>query len=51
MTQNIYDNPGFFEGYSRHVEEWSPSDEDLAAHPEWAIERERPMFLLISTRT
>ncbi|MBM7050080.1 MULTISPECIES: bifunctional 2-polyprenyl-6-hydroxyphenol methylase/3-demethylubiquinol 3-O-methyltransferase UbiG [Rhizobium] len=34
-----------------HVEEWSPSDEDLALHPERAIERERPMFLLISTRT
>lgn len=32
-----------------HVEEWSPSDEDLALHPDWAIERERPMFLLIST--
>ncbi|TIX91233.1 class I SAM-dependent methyltransferase [Rhizobium sp. P44RR-XXIV] len=34
-----------------HVEEWSPSDEDLALHPDWVIERERPMFLLISTRT
>ncbi|MBB6484043.1 class I SAM-dependent methyltransferase [Rhizobium lusitanum] len=34
-----------------HVEEWSPSDTDLAAHPDWVIERERPMFLLISTRT
>ncbi len=34
-----------------HVEEWSPNDDDLAAHPDWAIERERPMFLLISTRT
>lgn len=32
-----------------HVEEWSPTDEDLAVHPDWAIERERPMFLLIST--
>ncbi|WP_267550564.1 bifunctional 2-polyprenyl-6-hydroxyphenol methylase/3-demethylubiquinol 3-O-methyltransferase UbiG [Rhizobium rhizogenes] len=34
-----------------HVEEWSPSDQDLALHPDWVIERERPMFLLISTRT
>lgn len=34
-----------------HVEEWSPSDEDLALHPDWVIELERPMFLLISTRT
>ncbi|GAJ93930.1 class I SAM-dependent methyltransferase [Agrobacterium sp. SHOUNA12C] len=32
-----------------HVEEWTPTDGDLAAHPDWAIERERPMFLLIST--
>jgi ubiquinone/menaquinone biosynthesis C-methylase UbiE len=33
-----------------HVEEWAPSDDDLAAHPEWSIERDRPMFLLISAR-
>ena len=32
----------------RHVEEWSPSDADLAAHPDWAEERDRPMFLLIA---
>lgn len=31
-----------------HVEEWSPSDADLAAHPEWAEERDRPMFLLVA---
>jgi ubiquinone/menaquinone biosynthesis C-methylase UbiE len=30
-----------------HVEEWSPTDTDIAAHPEWAQERDRPMFLLI----
>lgn len=34
----------------RHVEEWSPTDEQLAAHPEWAEERDRPMFLLIAVR-
>lgn len=32
----------------RHVEEWSPSDADLAAHPDWAEERDRPMFLLVA---
>ncbi|TKT80404.1 class I SAM-dependent methyltransferase [Aquamicrobium sp. LC103] len=31
-----------------HVEEWSPSAEQLADHPEWAEERDRPMFLLVS---
>lgn len=28
--------------------EWSPSLEDVAEHPEWAQERHRPYFLLIS---
>lgn len=30
-----------------HVEEWSPTDAEIAAHPDWAPERDRPMFLLI----
>jgi SAM-dependent methyltransferase len=33
-----------------HVEEWGPSLEQVAVHPEWAEERERPMFLLVSAR-
>jgi SAM-dependent methyltransferase len=33
-----------------HVEEWAPTDAQVQAHPEWAIERERPMFLLIVAR-
>jgi SAM-dependent methyltransferase len=28
--------------------EWGPSDAQVAAHPEWAPERERPPFLLVS---
>ncbi len=28
--------------------EWSPSDNDLALHPEWAEELDRPMFLLLA---
>lgn len=33
-----------------HVEEWAPDDEALAAHPEWAEERDRPSFLLVAAR-
>jgi hypothetical protein len=31
-----------------HVEEWGPSDAQVAAQPELAEERERPMFLLVA---
>ncbi|NEI70042.1 methyltransferase domain-containing protein [Rhizobium lusitanum] len=47
-TLNLLIRSGFI---IAHVEEWSPSDDDLAAHPDWVTERERPMFLLISTQT
>lgn len=33
-----------------HVEEWGPSREQVAARPEWAAERERPMFLLVAAQ-
>ena len=33
-----------------HLEEWGPTDEQIAAHPEMAEERERPMFLLVAAR-
>ena len=33
-----------------HVEEWGPTDEQIAAKPELAEERERPMFLLVAAR-
>jgi SAM-dependent methyltransferase len=33
-----------------HVEEWGPTDEQMAAHPEWAGEQERPAFLLVKAR-
>jgi SAM-dependent methyltransferase len=32
----------------RHVEEWSPSAAQAAAHQEWTGERERPFFLLVA---
>jgi SAM-dependent methyltransferase len=32
------------------VEEWGPTDAQIAAHPEWAAERQRPPFLLVSAR-
>lgn len=31
-----------------HVREWGPTDEEVAARPELAEERERPMMLLVS---
>jgi len=33
-----------------HVEEWGPTDEQIAVHPSWAEERQRPMFLLVAAR-
>ncbi|HEX5321445.1 MAG TPA: class I SAM-dependent methyltransferase [Stellaceae bacterium] len=32
------------------VEEWGPTQEQIAAHPEWDGERERPPFLLVAAR-
>jgi SAM-dependent methyltransferase len=34
----------------RHVEEFVPTSEQIAAQPEFAKERERPMFLLVSAQ-
>ena len=34
----------------RHVEEWGPTPEQIAAHPGWADERQRPPFLLIAAK-
>jgi SAM-dependent methyltransferase len=34
----------------RHVEEWRPTDAQIAARPELAEELERPMFVLVSAR-
>jgi len=33
-----------------HLDEWGPSAEQIAAHPEWANERQRPPFLLVAAR-
>jgi SAM-dependent methyltransferase len=33
-----------------HLEEWSPSEAQIAAEPSWADERQRPFFLLIACR-
>lgn len=33
-----------------HVEEWGPTDEQIAARPELLDERQRPMFLLLAAR-
>jgi len=34
----------------RSVEEWAPSEKQIAAHPEWENERQRPPFLLMSAQ-
>ena len=34
----------------RHLEEWSPTDAQIAAHPELAEERHRPMFFLLAAQ-
>ena len=31
-----------------HLVEWGPDATQIAAHPEWAVERERPSFLLVA---
>lgn len=33
-----------------HVEEWGPTTEQIAANPDWADQRQRPPFLLVSAR-
>jgi SAM-dependent methyltransferase len=33
-----------------HLEEWGPSDAQIAARPDWADERQRPPFLLMAAR-
>ena len=33
-----------------HIEEWGPTPEHIAAHPEWADEHQRPPFLLMSAK-
>ena len=34
----------------RHVEEWKPSEEQIRQHSEWAVELDRPSFLLIAAQ-
>jgi SAM-dependent methyltransferase len=39
----------FHSGFAlTHLEEWGPTEDQIAAHPEWAEHRDRPMFLLVS---
>ena len=33
-----------------HLVEWGPTVEQIAAHPDWAVEVERPQFLLVACR-
>jgi hypothetical protein len=31
-----------------HVEEWGPTEEQIAEEPNWADERQRPPFLMVA---
>jgi SAM-dependent methyltransferase len=31
-----------------HIDEWGPSKAQVASHPDWALERQRPSFLLVA---
>ena len=33
-----------------HVEEWGPTEEQIAEVPNWADERQRPPFLIVAAR-
>jgi hypothetical protein len=46
-TLNLLIQAGFSIG---HVEEFRPTDEQIAARPDLAEELERPMFLLVQAR-
>lgn len=46
-TLNLLIGQGFA---IRHVEEWGPTDAQVAVKPELAEERDRPMFLLIAAQ-
>jgi ubiquinone/menaquinone biosynthesis C-methylase UbiE len=50
-TLATYINMLIRQGFSlSHIEEWGPTEEQIAAQPNWADERARPPFLLISAR-
>jgi SAM-dependent methyltransferase len=50
-TLATYVNLLLRQGFSlSHVEEWGPSEAQVAARPEWADERQRPPFLLVAAR-
>jgi hypothetical protein len=33
-----------------YIEEWGPTEEQIAAQPNWADEQQRPPFLLVAAR-
>ena len=50
-TIATYVNLLISEGLSiAHLDEWGPSEAQIASHPEWANERQRPPFLLVACR-
>ena len=50
-TLATYVNTLIGQGFSlSYVEEWGPTEEQIAAQPNWADERQRPPFLLVAAR-
>jgi ubiquinone/menaquinone biosynthesis C-methylase UbiE len=50
-TLATYINMLIRQGFSlSHIEEWGPTEEQIAAQPNWADERQRPPFLLVGAR-
>jgi ubiquinone/menaquinone biosynthesis C-methylase UbiE len=50
-TLATYINTLIGRGFSlSHIEEWGPTEEQIAAQPNWADERQRPPFLLVGAR-
>ena len=50
-TLATYINMLIRRGFSiSHIEEWSPTEEQIMAQPNWVDERQRPPFLLVAAR-
>ena len=51
-TLATYTNLLLAQGFGlSHIEEWGPTDDQIAACPALAVERQRPPFLIIAART
>lgn len=50
-TMSSYVNALLRAGFGlAHLAEWAPTDAQIAEHPDWAVERHRPPFMLVAAR-